>query len=59
MTKKEAKIIALRGFAALEEIAIEKVVITDLRDYDLLNAAFNDVAHELLAKANKIEKRTK
>lgn len=58
MTKREAKIIALKEFGNSVDILIDNIVIKNIDDCDKLNIAFDEVANELLNRARKLEERT-
>lgn len=58
MTKREAKIIALKEFGNSTDVLIDNMVIKNLDDCDKLNIAFDEVANELLNRARKLEERT-
>lgn len=59
MTKREAKIIALKEFGNSTDVLIDNMVIKNLDDCDKLNIAFDEVANELLNRARKLEEQTK
>lgn len=63
MNKREAKILALETFAESADILIESDKVSDtirtLKDCDLINAAFYELADSLQKRADKLKSNKK
>lgn len=58
MTKREAKILAIETFANSAEILIESIQVNNLDELDKINVAFDELADELLKRANRLKNKT-